>query len=49
MPEDRLKRIGFIADEYKKTQWEDDRRDYRKQKYGPAREKEKPSSSLPAL
>lgn len=48
MPEDRLKRIGFLAGEYKKTQWETDRHDYRKHKFGPARE-EKPASSLPAL
>ncbi|MBN1553825.1 MAG: F0F1 ATP synthase subunit alpha [Phycisphaerae bacterium] len=48
MPEDRLKRIGFIAGEYKKTQWENDRHDYRKRKYGPARDEKKPSS-LPAL
>jgi F-type H+-transporting ATPase subunit alpha len=50
MPDDRLRRVSFLADEYKKSQWEDDRREYRKQKFGPAREKEdeKPSS-LPAL
>lgn len=48
MPEDRLKRIGFIAGEYKQSQWEDDRHAYRKRKYGSSKE-EKPASSLPAL
>ncbi len=49
MPEDRLKRIGFLAHEYKKSQWDTDRHNFRKQKFGPAKDEEKPVSSLPAL
>ncbi len=45
MPNDRAKRIGFLAKEYKKSLWEDLRKARRRKKRG---ETEKPSA-LPAL
>jgi F-type H+-transporting ATPase subunit alpha len=34
MPENRRKRMGFIAGDYKKTKWEDDRKAWRKEHHG---------------